>query len=173
MTRDEFARAYAEQLPKIRSYIAARLPQSEEAEDLSSEVFTKAYAALDSFQAQKGEFSTWLYTIAGNTIRDHLRRGSVRARYLAPGEEEQMEAVADAAPWGEERLLRGELLEALAAGLQRLPELQRQVVVLQFYDCLPQREIAERLGLSYSNTRYLSHRAVKALQSDFQRQGLV
>lgn len=173
MTKSEFAKLYAEQLPRVRAYVAARISLEADVEDLTADVFAKAYDALDSYRPERSAFSTWLYTIASNTIRDYLRRSVVRGKYLSPADDEIMEAVPDGGEWGDERLCRRELLDALALGLQNLPELQRQVVVLQFYDCLPQKQIAQRLGLSYANTRYLSHRAVKALQRDFQQQGLL
>ena len=173
MTKDEFSKLYTEQLPKVRAYIAARIAENDDVDDLTADVFAKAYDNLESYQPDRAVFSTWLYTIASNTIRDHLRRCAVRGKYLVPAEEELMNVLPDDAEGGEEQLCRQELLEALARGLQALPELQRKVIVLQFYDCLPQKEIARRLGLSYANTRYLSHRAVKALQQSFQQQGLI
>ena len=173
MTRDEFLPLYAEFLPKVRAYIAARISRPDDAEDLAADVFTKALDALDSYSAYRAEFSTWLYTIASNTIRDYLRRSSVRDRHLVCVDDEVLNSVADG---GEELgagLLRRELLDALAECLEELPLQQRQIVVLQYYDCLPQKEIAQRLGLSYANTRYLSHKAVKALQSAFRSRGLL
>lgn len=173
MTKDEFSRQYTEQLPKVRAYIEARISQEDDAEDLTADVFTKAYDNLDSYRPERAAFSTWLYTIANNTVRDYLRRANVRGRYLVPTDEELLNEVPDALEDGEERLCRRELLDALALGLRRLPELQRQIVVLQFYDGVPQKEIADRLGLSYANARYLSHRAVKALQQGFRQQGFL
>lgn len=173
MTEAEFAVCYREQLPKIRSYIGARISRAADVEDLAADVFTKALTALASYHAEQAAFSTWLYTITANTVRDYLRRTVVREKLLCDDGDEALAYMPSHAAPLEERLCRQELLEALAEALKALPPIQQQIVVLQFFDGLPQKEIAERLNLGAANTRYLSHRAVKAIRSDFQRRGLL
>ena len=173
MTEAEFAVCYREQLPKIRSYIGARINSADDAEDLAADVFTKALSALSTYQAEQSSFSTWLYTITANTVRDYFRRSSVRNNTITAVEDDVLESLPAEALSLDESLCKQELLEALADALQALPEIQRQIVVLQFYDGLPQKEIAARLGLGDANTRYLSHRAVKAIREDFRRRGFL
>lgn len=173
MTETEFAVCYREQLPKIRSYISARITRTDDADDLAADVFTKALSALSTYREEQSAFSTWIYTITANTVRDYFRRASVRDSAVTPVEDDALERVPDNAIPLDEHLCRQELLEALAEALQALPELQRQIVVMQFYDGLPQKEIAARLHLGDANTRYLSHRAVKAIREDFRRRGLL
>ena len=173
MTEAEFAVCYREQLPKIRSYIGARINSADDAEDLAADVFTKALSALPSYQPEQSSFSTWLYTITANTVRDYFRRSSVRNNTITAVEDDVLESIPANAMSLDEGLCRQELLEALADALQALPEIQRQIVVLQFYDGLPQKEIAARLNLGDANTRYLSHRAVKAIREDFRRKGFL
>lgn len=173
MTELEFARLYEEQQSRVQAYIAARIQRIDDAEDLAADVFTKAFAAIDTYHADRAAFSTWLYTIASNTVRDYLRRTSVRGRFTMSAVDEMLNALPDDSESGFERLCRAEMLDALAVGLRRLPETQRQIVVLQFFNRIPQKDIAIRLGLSYTNTRYLSHKAVAALKADFRQQGLL
>ena len=173
MTEAEFAVCYREQLPKIRSYIGARINSADDAEDLAADVFTKALAALSTYQAEQSTFSTWLYTITANTVRDYYRRSSVRNNTITAVEDDVLESLPADAISLDESLCKQELLEALAEALKALPEIQRQIVVLQFYDGLPQKEIAARLGLGDANTRYLTHRAVKAIREDFKRRGFL
>lgn len=173
MTEAEFAACYREHLPKIRSYIGARINSAADAEDLAADVFTKALSALSTYQAEQSSFSTWIYTITANTVRDYFRRSSVRSNAVSYVEDDVLESIPSNAVSLDESLCRQELLEALADALQALPEIQRQIVVLQFYDGLQQKEIAARLGLGDANTRYLSHRAVKAIREDFKRRGLL
>lgn len=173
MTEAEFALRYREQLPKIRSYIKARINSVDDAEDLAADVFTKALSALSSYREEQSAFSTWIYTITANTVRDYFRRSSVRDSMVSAVEDDVLERVPDNALTLDEHLCKQELLEALAEALQALPEIQQQIVVLQFYDGLPQKEIAARLGLGDANTRYLSHRAVKAIREEFKRRGFL
>lgn len=173
MTEAEFAVSYQEQLPKIRSYISARIGRADDVDDLAADVFTKALSALSTYKEEQSAFSTWLYTITSNTVRDYFRRASVRDSAVCAVEDDVLESIPANAVSLDESLCKQELLEALADALKALPEIQQQIIVLQFYDGLPQKEIAARLGLGDANTRYLSHRAVKAIREDFKRKGFL
>ena len=173
MTREEFSAQYSEHLPKLVSYISARIGDRDNAEDIASDVFLKALAALDRFDGQKASFSTWLYTIAANAVRDHLRRREVRGRFLTTADDAALEAVPSEDEFADVMLCRRELLDGLADALMELPEKQRQIIVLQYYDGLPQKQIAEMLGVSFPNTRYLSSKAVKALRGSLQKRSLL
>lgn len=173
MTEAEFAVCYREQLPKVFAYIGAKVTNRADVEDLAADVFAKALSALAGYHAEQSAFSTWLYTITANTVRDYYRRTAVREKTLCSDGDNALEATASNAASPEQQLCRQELLEALAEALTALPPIQQQIVVLQFFDGLPQKEIAARLNLGAANTRYLSHRAVKAIRSDFKLRGLL
>lgn len=146
---------YLEYYPKIRRYIAAKLQDPQTAEDLVSEVFLKVCQRLESFDESRASLSTWIYTIAKNTVIDHYRTSrhhSELPEALASGEDL------------EESLCRADTLQALAAALEALDERQRDIIILRYYRGMTLREIAQRMGLSYSYMKALHNSALASLK---------
>ncbi|MBO7744109.1 sigma-70 family RNA polymerase sigma factor [Paenibacillus sp. MWE-103] len=126
------------------------------AEDLCSETFYKAYRSLHSFREVDASFSTWLYTIARNTVLSELRKqkaGNVSF------EEVGFTPVAppDAVP--EQRLLKNERMSMVREAINSLPEKQRSALILREYDQLDYQEIANILGQTVSSVKSLLFRA--------------
>lgn len=141
--------------PKVRGYLAARVRDPFEAEDLAQEVFVKVYQKLDGFDEEKASVSTWVYAITKNTLIDHYRtkhQHSELPETLAS--EENLEAA----------LCRADTLETLARALQALDERRRDIVILRYYKGLSLKEIALRMGLSYSYTKALHSGALETLK---------
>jgi RNA polymerase sigma-70 factor (ECF subfamily) len=118
----------------------------EDANDLSQDVFVRAYRGLKTFKAQ-ASLGTWLYRIAVNVC---LNKVSVKTRsepldaLLAANDERvasREETAADA-------LLRGERAAQVRAAIARLPKKQRATLVLRVYHDLPHEQIAGILGSS-------------------------
>lgn len=146
---------YLEYQPRIARYVAARVSNRADAEDVVSCVFTKVLANLDKFDAQRGSFATWVYAIARNQVIDYYKkpRAVPWPEDFEPGAVE-LPADADGA------------LAGLADALERLPERQRSAVILYYYAGLNHREIAERLGVSYMNARKICSMGVAALRAE-------
>ena len=70
-----FARLYAEYLPKVYRFVRYRIEDEATAEDLTSVVFEKALVKFHAYESQRASFSTWVFTIARNTVIDHFRVG--------------------------------------------------------------------------------------------------
>ena len=125
---------------RIRNLIYSIFHDQQVVDDLSQEVFIKAYEALPQFRFQSS-FYTWLYRIAVNKSRDELRKRKVRRWFslqtmLDSGDKEL----------GSKILVEqhdNELQELLAAGLKTLPEKYRIAVILKDVDGLSYEEIAE------------------------------
>ncbi|QGG58717.1 RNA polymerase sigma factor [Paenibacillus sp. B01] len=126
------------------------------AEDLCSETFYKAYRSLHSFREVDAQFSTWLYTIARNTVLSELRKQ--RSVHI-PLEESGIMPTAplDAAP--EQRLLQGERMALVREAINALPEKQRSALILREYEGLDYQEIADVLGGTVSSVKSLLFRA--------------
>lgn len=157
--RPEFEDLYREFLPRIYGYCLAQLRNAAEAEDVTSQVFIKAYGAYDRFEPRADTPSAWLFRIARNAILDFHRRAGVRTRVLeqagralAPGD--------DPAEVAEDRVAFGELLEAV----RRLPGRQREVVALRHRSDLSFAEIGGLMGCSEDAAKMLYHRALRALR---------
>ncbi|QHW30173.1 sigma-70 family RNA polymerase sigma factor [Paenibacillus rhizovicinus] len=126
------------------------------AEDLCSETFYKAYRSLHSFREVDASFSTWLYTIARNTVLSELRKqkaGNVSF------DEVGFVPIAPPEAVPEQRLLQNERMSMVREAINSLPEKQRSALILREYDQLDYQEIANILGQTVSSVKSLLFRA--------------
>lgn len=151
---------YTDYYPKVRRYIAARVTDPQEAEDLVSEVFLKVCQRLDGFDETKASVSTWVYAIAKNTVIDYYR--TRRAYEPLP---ETLTAPEESL---EDDLTTRDTLEQLAAALETLEERQRDIILLRYYRGMTLRNIGERMHLSYSYVKVLHSAALSALRKQLQ-----
>ena len=135
---------------------------SQDAEDLTQDVFLKAYRNLDSFEG-RSSFKTWISRIAINSCKNETRRRSRRPQVS----ETDVDTMADLLPsaettetvWSARR--QYELLNNAMGELQ--PE-ALEILVLKDLEQRPYAEIAERLGISVSAAKMRAQRARIALQ---------
>lgn len=151
---------YREYAAKVGAYMRSRVHNAQDAEDLASAVFVKAAEHLAGYDPAKASYSTWIYTIAQNTVRDYFRT-AMRHPAAACIDDMDLPDEGDI----ESGLLREETLEYLAAALEKLPERERDVIVLRFYRGKTPREVALLLDISYANARYLQSVALKKLRA--------
>lgn len=144
---------------KILSFIFHMLKSAKMeimAEDLSSETFYKAFRSLHSFREVDASFSTWLYTIARNTVLSELRKQ--KTAHLSLDDSTYIPAApAEEAP--EQRLLRNEKVSMVREAINSLPEKQRSALILREYDGMDYQEIANILGQTVSSVKSLLFRA--------------
>lgn len=126
------------------------------AEDLCQETFYKAYRSLHSFRELEASFSTWLYTIARNTVLSELRKNRNGNVYL---EDSGYEPAAAAESTPEQSVLRNEKVSKVREAINNLPEKQRSALILREYDGLDYQEIANILGQTVSSVKSLLFRA--------------
>lgn len=126
-------------------------------EDLCSETFYKAYRGLHTFREADASFSTWLYTIARNTVLSELRKQ--RSTQVSFNKEQSFipEALQEATP--EYMLLQREKVELIRKVINQLPDEQRSALILREYDQLDYQEIARILGRTVSSVKSLLFRA--------------
>jgi RNA polymerase sigma-70 factor (ECF subfamily) len=125
---------------RIRNLIYSIFHEPEIVDDLSQEVFIKAYEALPNFRFQSS-FYTWLYRIAVNKSRDELRKRKVRRWFSLQTMLDSSDKDLNAKIVVEPR--DNELQELVAAGLQSLPDKYRIAITLKDIDGLSYEEIAE------------------------------
>ncbi|URN94112.1 MAG: sigma-70 family RNA polymerase sigma factor [Candidatus Pristimantibacillus lignocellulolyticus] len=126
------------------------------AEDLCSETFYKAYRSLHTFREIDATFSTWLYTIARNTVLSELRKQ--KAAYVSI-EEVNMEPIISDAATPEQQLLINERMEKVREAINKLPEKQRSAIILREYEQMDYQEIANILEQTVSSVKSLLFRA--------------
>ncbi len=166
---NEFDRIYAEYHGKVLSYVKARIPNHHDAEDVTADIFVKVMSALDKYDSEKASLSTWIYTIAANAIRDHLRKATIRASHTQEVEEAHWDFFAREEDSCMDGLLNEEMLEVLADALESLSERERTVIILHFYKGIPHKELALQMNLSYANVRFINHKALEKLRTFFRQ----
>jgi RNA polymerase sigma-70 factor (ECF subfamily) len=154
----ELVRRYQEKI-----YWACRrmLKSHEDADDVVQNVFIKAHHGLMNFNGSS-EFYTWLYRIAMNETINFLRAQHVRR--TQPIDEMLEEPIATEAEPVEE-LGRREEKELIAEAIESLPERQKQVFMMRYYDELSYEEIAEILGTSVGGLKANYFHAFKKIEA--------
>ena len=156
MTEERMTELYRQYHRKVVGYLYNHVNNRELAEDLTSDVFMKVYAKMDSFDEEKASVSTWIYTITKNTLTDYFRTRRVH--------DEIPETMADDSSV-EEDVCDREMLELLASALEKLEERERQIVVLHYYSGKTLKETAEVVGISYAYVKLLHNRALETIRS--------
>jgi RNA polymerase sigma factor (sigma-70 family) len=136
------------------------LGNATEAEDVTQEVFVRAYTQLATYKPAH-KFSTWLLSIASHLAIDQLRR----RRFLALPLEDVpfLEWMADLGTGPEQSALQGEQQDEIQAYLQRLPSKYRAVIVLRYWYDFSYEEIATALHLTPALVKARLHRARELL----------
>lgn len=140
----------------IFSYAYRLVSNYHDAEELTFETFIRAFNALDSFSAERS-FKTWLFTIAHNLIIDHLRKTR---------RERQYETIDDNLPGPDDFVKHFEIkrkLEKIETALNRLPVLDREIIILFHREQLSYQDIAATLKLPVTTVKTRLHRARKKL----------
>ena len=131
-----------------------------EAEDVTQEVFVRAYTQLATYKPAH-KFSTWLLSIASHLAIDQLRR----RRFLALPLEDVpfLEWITDLSAGPEQSALHGEQQDEIQAYLRRLPSKYRAVIILRYWYDFSYEEIASALKLTPPLVKARLHRARELL----------
>ena len=147
--REAFAELYDHHVDSVYRYLLYRVREPSDAEDLTSEVFTRAFANIHRYRWQGKSFLAWLYTIARNRCLSVLR-----ARREHPVEEIDLRGP------GVERDVQQRLdLRELLGDIAELPHEQRTALVLAELGDLSQVQIAEALSCETKRVKSLAHEA--------------
>jgi RNA polymerase sigma-70 factor (ECF subfamily) len=154
---ESFSDIYSRFFGKIYRYIFYRVSDEKTAEDLTSQVFMKAWENIDDYEPADAQLLTWLFTIAHNTIIDYYRTrketvaldGSltVPSDGLTPEEASETDFENE---W-------------LHQAIQKLTDEQKHVVVMKYMQGLTTEEIALQLGKKTGTVRALQMRALQSL----------
>ena len=132
----------------------------EDADDLVQEIFLKIWTALPSFRGDAQLF-TWVYRIATNETLNWLRREKVRATLRFTSIDAEMERRIDSDPY-----FPGDAADrALSKAVAKLPEKQRQVFIMRYYDELPYEEMSAVLGTSVGALKASYHIAQEKVRA--------
>ncbi len=132
--------------------LIARICGAQDAEELSQEVFLRAFRALDKFRGDS-QLSTWMYRLAVNAALSHATRAQARSR-RSVSDEVLDELPAPAQESGDPRLR-----ERLTAAMEALPAGYRAVLVLHDVEGLQHEEVAQILGCRVGTSKSQLHKA--------------
>ncbi len=154
---------------RIFGYLLRSVRNYEDAEELTLEVFFKAYRALPSWQP-KAKFSTWLYTIASNLSIDYHRSKARKPEFIFEDEEiiETRLVATDISSNPEKQLEEKERGRIIREAVDELSSKQKSVFMLTRYEGLQIKEVAETLGMAEGTVKIHLHRAMKKLQTILQ-----
>ena len=162
-----FGRLYERYFEKVYSYLAFKLGNPTDAEDVAEQVFLKALESLGGYKWTGVPFQAWLFRIAHNMMVDTLRR---RSRRPSEPIDEAMSLSDDRRAVDPEAMLAERLSrEGLLRAVDRLTALQKQVISLKFAAGLPNAEVARLMGKSEGAVKALQHAALAALQRHLSR----
>lgn len=155
---DAFAALYDFYVEQIYRFVLFRVGDEQTAEDLTSQVFLKAWDNLSSYQIRGLLFRAWLFRIARNSVIDYYRTYK-ETMPLEPSALTKPDPAAEVGDQVEQQLQA----EELRLALQQLTEDQRQVLTLRFIEGLSTEEVANVLGKRQGAIRALQMRGLQAL----------
>jgi RNA polymerase sigma-70 factor (ECF subfamily) len=159
----ELVKRYGE---RIKNHIQTLVPDTRDAEDISQEVFAKAFQMIGSYDS-KYAFSTWIYTIARNSSIDFIRKRKINAKSfedLMGGEESN--SAYRLVPSPEEHLIFEQEIEKIKNAIDSLPEQYRVVAEMRFIHEYAYEEMARELGLPLGTIKTRIKRAKERLHKD-------
>ena len=142
----------------VRFYLAKRLSDHHEIEDLTQEVFVAAYHSLGSYNPDKKNFNGWIHTIAHNKLMSHLRKHyATKKRDLILENQIIEHSTDDSTP--------EELIDKMKKCLNKLPEGAQELIRSRYFSTEPVMLLAQRLGSSENAISSKLFRIRKSLKS--------
>jgi RNA polymerase sigma-70 factor (ECF subfamily) len=159
-----FGKLYDYYFPKIYGYIAAKVNDRDDVEDLVSTTFMKALENLPKYEWRGIPFAAWLFTIARNTLNNYyVKSGKNRHLELDEG---RLVVDKDKNESPMKKAEQEELADKVKKVLNNLPEREITVVQLKFFSQMTNREIMDITGLSESNVAVILYRTLRKIKSD-------
>lgn len=152
--RDAFTAIVARYAPALQKFAVRLLLQQQQAEEVVQETLTRAWQRASDYDPNRARLSTWLHRIAHNLCVDVLRRQG-RELSVAHASETALTAIDSA----ETAITALETNNKIALAIAALNERHRTALVLTYYQCLSNREVAEIMSLSVRALESLLARA--------------
>lgn len=148
---------YHAYVQKIFRYVVYRVPDDDEAQDITAEVFVKMIEGLGKYRVTGAPFEAWLYRIAAARVADYFRHN----RRTPQSELSETFTSSDSLP--EDQLQSHQEVAALREAMQGLNADQQTVLILRFVEHKSHEETAAILGKQVNAVRSIQHRALTRL----------
>lgn len=157
----EIVESYSERLYwHVRRFLCSH----EDTDDLLQEIFLKIWTALPSFRAES-QLYTWIYRIATNETLNFLNKQKVRAALRFESLSDKLVDRIDEDPWFNGDQLKRNLMKAV----QKLPEKQRLVFIMRWFEDLSYEDISEILGTSVGALKASYHFAAEKIKAELKK----
>ena len=161
---EAFGRLYDMHVDRVYRHVYYRVSNAHDAEDLTQQVFLKAWQAIDRYKRTASPFVAWLMTISHNVVVDFYRtrkdKAYLEAEVLASDPASSPEQATEASL--EQQCLRRAILQ--------LGGDEQQVVILRFIEGFDFPEIASVLKKKEGNVRVILHRALVKLRNILEKE---
>ena len=156
---ESFGILYDKYIKKIYDFVYYKTMHKETAEDLVSDIFIKALDKINSFDAQKGSFNSWIYRIARNTVIDH---------YRTQKKDKNIDDVWDLSS-NEDIAVDVDVraqMEKVQEHLSKLKAEQRDIVVMRLWQGMSHKEIADVLEKNESAVKVAYSRLISQMRKE-------
>jgi RNA polymerase sigma-70 factor (ECF subfamily) len=156
---ESFGTLYDHYVPQIYRFVLLKVTAREEAEDLTHEIFLRAWRKIKAYQIRGFPFSSWLYQIARNQVIDHyrLKKNQISLEMV----DVDLVKAEESVERDVERLLS---LDRVREAMKDLSHDEQDVLIMRFVEGLSHREIASTISKSEGAVRLIQHRALNALR---------
>ena len=150
-----FGEIYDTYVKSIYNYFYYRLQNVEKAEDLTQEVFIKAFEAIERYKIRKIPLSAWLFRIARNLLIDFFRKKEIV--------KESLEGKAISSERAKKEVEQIQTASFINKGLSGVKQEHREVIVLKFIIGYSNKEVAEIMGKSENAVKLIQYRALRKM----------
>jgi RNA polymerase sigma-70 factor (ECF subfamily) len=155
---EAYGQLYRRYVDPIYRYLSVRLGNTQDAEDLTENVFLQSFRALDRYRDRGRPFSVFLYRVAKNALIDRFRQRKANVPLSAGA------PIFNTLSTLDEHGFQDEQAKKLRRTIDELPSHYREVIILRAILALPTTEVARWINQTEGATRVLFHRALAALR---------
>lgn len=153
---------YKSELPRIYNFFLYKVGDREIAQDMTATTFERAWKLRSRYQISIASLSTWLFGIARNVLKEHLRNNKIISQRSEPiFRSKELPSSIDI----EKGIQQQQEKEHLRNILLDLPEREKDLIALKYGARLTNREIAKITKLTESNVGSILHRTVKNIRA--------
>lgn len=152
----------------VLNYLKKRINNKSLSEDLASEVFEKAFRAIDDFKWQGVSLSAWIFRIARNLLTDYYRKVGKYGEEVSLTEIENFFEDSDVSLYAD--VIKDEEAAMLYDAIREFREEDQFLIYYKFFEDLTNKEISKITGLEESNVGTRLYRIRKKLRSILKKQ---
>lgn len=154
---EAFGRLYDQYSPAIYRFVLLKVSNKAATEDLTHQVFLKAWQNIENYQTHGFPFSSWLYRIAHNLVIDYYR---TEKHYS------DLEIIKEVSVSSnlEEKIDQKRDLNLIKTAIKELPTEQQTIIIMKFVEDLTNKEIAAVLGKSEGAIKTAQYRSLENLK---------